>query len=62
MNQPDDPSKYKLGLFYWNPDDLRILVPKRFGVGWTLNFARPLTYVILLAIVIIWFLFVKKKH
>jgi len=28
-------------LFYYNPDDKRILVPKRTGGGYTVNFARP---------------------
>jgi uncharacterized membrane protein len=32
---------YRWGLFYVNPEDPRLLVEKRFGFGWTLNFARP---------------------
>ncbi|MGF1669761.1 MAG: DUF5808 domain-containing protein [Balneolaceae bacterium] len=30
-------------LFYYNPDDKRILVPKRTGGGYTVNFANPLS-------------------
>jgi uncharacterized membrane protein len=32
---------YKWGLFYANPDDDRLMVPKLMGIGWTFNFARP---------------------
>ena len=31
---------YKGGLFYVNPDDPRLWVPKLLGVGWTLNYAH----------------------
>jgi len=34
-------SAWKLGLFYVNPGDPALMVPRRFGIGWTLNFARP---------------------
>jgi uncharacterized membrane protein len=26
----------------WNPDEPRLLVPKSFGWGWSINFARLL--------------------
>ena len=32
---------YRWGVFYVNADDPRLWVPKRLGLGWTLNFARP---------------------
>ena len=32
---------YRCGVFYVNPDDPRLWVEKRFGIGWTLNYARP---------------------
>jgi uncharacterized membrane protein len=32
---------WKLGVFYFNPDDPVLFVEKRFGIGWTLNFANP---------------------
>lgn len=32
------------GVFYVNPDDPAIWVPKRFGLGWTLNFAHPASW------------------
>jgi uncharacterized membrane protein len=34
------------GLFYVNPADPRLLVPKRSGLGWTFNFAKPVAWVI----------------
>lgn len=50
----DDDSYWKGGLFYFNRNDPSIFVEKRFGVGWTLNFANPLGYlIVLLPIVII---------
>jgi uncharacterized membrane protein len=39
----DDDRLYRWGLFSFNRDDPAVLVPKRFGVGWTLNLARPAT-------------------
>lgn len=43
----DDDKYWKFGMFYYNPDDPALFVEKRFGVGWTSNFARPMTYVFL---------------
>ena len=38
-----DPSHWRLYFIYYCPRDPRIIVPKRIrGLGWTLNFARPL--------------------
>jgi uncharacterized membrane protein len=31
---------YKWGLFYVNPEDPRLMVPKLLGLGWTFNYAR----------------------
>jgi uncharacterized membrane protein len=41
---PDDAWK---GIFYSNPDDPALLVPKRFGIGYTLNFGNPWSWVVL---------------
>ena len=52
MLNTDD--NYKWGIFYFNPDDQRIIVPKREpGLGWTLNFARFYTWFILFVIILI---------
>lgn len=37
----DDDAHWKLGVFYVNRDDASLFVPERFGIGWTMNFARP---------------------
>lgn len=37
----DDDQHWKAGLFYVNRDDPSLVVPRRFGLGWTLNFGRP---------------------
>ena len=49
----DDDRLYRLGLFYLNRDDPAVVVPKRFGVGWTLNLARPATWRIVGAVVML---------
>jgi hypothetical protein len=40
-------SCWRAGVFYVNPDDPAIFVEKRFGIGYTLNFGRPLSWLIL---------------
>ncbi|MGA7155224.1 MAG: DUF5808 domain-containing protein [Acidobacteriaceae bacterium] len=49
-----DPGFHGGGVLYYDPSNGAVLVPKRFGIGWTLNFARSLSWVYLGAI----FLFV----
>jgi len=49
-NKNDD-SLWKGGVIYWNKNDPRIMVPKRFGVGYTINFAHPAGKVILVLII-----------
>ncbi|MCL2631655.1 MAG: DUF5808 domain-containing protein [Coriobacteriia bacterium] len=43
----DDDRFWKLGLFYFNKDDPAVFVEKRFGIGWTNNYARPATWTII---------------
>lgn len=38
----DDDQHWKLGQFYFNGNDPALFLEKRFGVGWTVNLARPL--------------------
>jgi uncharacterized membrane protein len=48
----NNPDHYKWGIFYYNPEDTRAIVPKRWKwMGWTLNFASPFTYMIILGII-----------
>lgn len=44
---------WKAGLFYVNPDDPALFIEKRFGVGYTINFGRPASWVILAAIALL---------
>ena len=52
----EDPQFYKWGVFYYNPNDERILVPKRIrAMGWTFNFARQEAYLFVFIVgIIIW--------
>ncbi len=48
----NNPDNYKWGIFYFNPKDCRVVVPKRnIGMGWTLNFANPYSFLIILGII-----------
>ena len=43
-----DKDSYKWGILYFNPQDRRVFVPKKIPwTGITLNFANPLSYLIL---------------
>jgi uncharacterized membrane protein len=44
---------WKAGIFYVNPDDPALLIEKRFGIGYTVNFGRPVAWVILAAVLLI---------
>ena len=47
---PDD--KWK-GVFYSNADDPAVLVPKRYGIGYTLNFGNPWSWAVLALILLL---------
>ena len=40
-------------LFYSNSDDPSLLVPKRYGIGYTLNFGNRWSWVVLLLILLL---------
>ena len=44
----NDDQYWKAGLFYFNKNDPSIFVEKRFGVGWTINLANPIGFLILI--------------
>jgi hypothetical protein len=46
-------ARWFLGTFYYNPEDPAVLVAKRFGIGYTLNFARTAAWLILAAALLI---------
>jgi uncharacterized membrane protein len=41
---------WKLGQFYYNPQDPAFLVEHRFGLGYSPNFARPLSWIAMTAV------------
>lgn len=43
---------WKAGLIYWNPADSAVMVPKRDGIGYTVNLGRPAAW-LLLAVVLL---------
>jgi uncharacterized membrane protein len=45
----DDDRYWWMGLLYFNRDDPSLLVAHRFGLGWTLNLARPAAWAIIAA-------------
>jgi len=47
----DDDKYWRGGLFYINGDDQSLMVPRRFGLGWTLNFANPRAAMLLAGVV-----------
>lgn len=49
----DDERYWLGGLFYYNPDDPDLFVPKRFGIGQTLNFAHPRAKLFLMSILVV---------
>ncbi|MFB6962983.1 DUF5808 domain-containing protein [Streptomyces sp. NPDC056309] len=42
---PDD-ERHWFGILYCNRDDPRVVVPKRYGWGRTLNYGRPTAWVL----------------
>ncbi len=44
---------WKLGILYFNRDDPAFFVEKRFGLGYTVNFANPWTWVFLGVLVVV---------
>ena len=49
----DDDAYWKLGVFYCNSNDPSIVVPKRFGSGWTINIARPAAWAVIVGLIVV---------
>ncbi len=47
----DDDEHWILGIIYFNRDDASLFLPERFGIGWTLNMARPAAWALLVGFV-----------
>jgi uncharacterized membrane protein len=54
----DEDRHWKLGIFYYNREDPSLFLLERFGVGWTLNLARPMIWVIVAGFVVFCIAFV----
>ncbi len=54
----DNDEHWKCGIFYCNKDDASLFLPKRFGVGWTLNWARPAVWVVVIGFLLVTIAFV----
>jgi Predicted membrane protein len=52
MSKDTDPKHWKLGIFYYNPNNPSEIVDKRKGIGTTVNFASRRGRLM------IWFLFI----
>jgi uncharacterized membrane protein len=46
----DDDKYWKLGFFYFNPEDPSLFIEKRFGIGQTVNWGRPMSWVIMIGL------------
>jgi len=44
---------WKMGLFYYNPGDPSLFIEKRFGIGYTMNMARPVVWGMLGALLVL---------
>jgi uncharacterized membrane protein len=52
VTNQDDDRYWKGGLIYVNRDDPAIMVARRFGVGWTLNFGNPRAWVAFAVVIV----------
>lgn len=49
----DDDAAWRGGIVYVNHDDPALFVPKRFGIGWTINFAHPAAWAFIAVLVLL---------
>ena len=57
-----DPNNWFLGFFYFNKKDKRIFPPKRISyLGWTINFANPISVSTLLIFLLLVFKMILLK-
>ena len=62
-----DPNNWKFGIFYFNRADKRIFPPKKIAwMGWTVNFANPLSVLaigfVLVLVIMMTKLLDRTKH
>jgi uncharacterized membrane protein len=51
LTHRDDDQFWRGGLFYINREDHALLVPRRFGLGWTLNWGNPRAAMLLAGVI-----------
>jgi uncharacterized membrane protein len=51
LTHRDDDKYWKGGLIYVNREDHALIVPRRFGLGWGLNFGNPRVVMLLAGVV-----------
>ncbi|HEX2868518.1 MAG TPA: DUF5808 domain-containing protein [Ignavibacteriales bacterium] len=62
-NKAEDEAKsWYLWGFYFNPKDSRMFLPKRSGLGITINFANPWAVAILIVLIVLIIAIGKVKH
>jgi hypothetical protein len=47
----ENPDHWHLIFFYFGAEDPRIVIKKRHGIGWTVNFARPMAVPFIVALI-----------
>ena len=58
-----DSNNWILGIFYFNREDNRIFPPKRIAwMGWTVNFANPMSVIVLLIVLLLFIIVVSQKY
>jgi len=58
-----DPGNWKMGIFYYNPQDNRIFPPKRTkAMGWTVNFGNPVSIAAFIVLLAALLYFARKNH
>ena len=61
LTHRDDDKHWWGGMFYVNREDGALVVPRRFGVGWTLNFGNPRTAMLFAAVVALFALVITLR-
>jgi uncharacterized membrane protein len=51
LTHRDDDKYWRGGLFYINREDHALVVPRRFGLGWTLNWGNPRAAMLIVGVV-----------
>ncbi|WP_269237737.1 DUF5808 domain-containing protein [Flavobacterium flavigenum] len=59
----NDPDNWVWGIFYYNPEDPRLYLPKKIKeFGWTINFANPNSAIVMLILISVILIFTLSAH